>query len=345
MRAQPVTEGFAPYVWAQSSAEIARRRGLLPEQVIRYDQNTPATPGIPQVPLGESLAGLNDYPDGTYRELREAAAGYTGSGWQNVVVGAGADDLILLCARTFLGAGSNAALPTPTYPLFRIAAQLQNAATRELELGPAQGAAGALLESLPDVDLIWWCNPNNPTGETVEPERLAALARARPDTVVVVDEAYVEYARGSAAQFVRDRPNLVVIRTLSKAFGFAALRVGYALAGDETAAILEARRAPAPIATPAARIAAAALREPPFDVHSTIAERERMRSLLLAAGYEAPPSGGNFVFVRTEAPLADELEERGLVVRAVPGGIRITVRDPEDDDLLLRALGVAGGAS
>jgi histidinol-phosphate aminotransferase len=344
MKAQPLSEGFVPYVWASSSEEIARRHGLRPERVIRYDQNTPALPGVPQIPLGESFRALNDYPDGTYRELREAAAAYAGQHWLNVVVGAGADDLIALCARTFLGTGSSAAIATPTYPLFRIATQLQNAAAYELELGPAPGAAEELLDSLPDVDLVWWCNPNNPTGGSVEPERLAALACARPDTVVVVDEAYVEYGAGTAAPFVGEQPNLVVIRTLSKAFGFAALRVGFALAEKETAGVLEARRAPAPIATPAARIAAAALRKPPFDVRPTIAERERMRSLLLAAGYVVPPSSGNFVFVRTEAPLADGLEKRGLVVRAVPGGIRITVRNPEDDDLLLRALGVAGEA-
>jgi histidinol-phosphate aminotransferase len=343
VRAQPLPEGFAPYVWAQSSAEIARRHGLDPARVIRYDQNTPALPGMPQVPFDECLAALNDYPDGTYRELRAAAAAYTGLQRVTVVGGAGADDLIALCARTFLGASSTAASATPTYPLYRIATQLQNAAVDERELGARLGGAGELLDSLPDVDLVWWCNPNNPTGESVPPERLAALARARPETAVVVDEAYVEYGGGTAAPLVREAPNLVVIRTLSKAFGFAALRVGYALAADETAALLEARRAPAPIATPAARIATAALREPSFDVGPTVVERDRMQSLLSAAGYDAPPSAGNFVFVRTDERLAEELEPRGLVVRAVPGGIRITVRNPVDDDLLLGALGALGG--
>ena len=109
-------------------------------------------------------------------------------------------------------------------------------------------------------DLRWLCNPNNPTGAWVEPEQIVALARAQPETIVVVDEAYVEYGARSAAPWVDELPNLVVVRTLSKAFGLAALRVGYALAHPDTAALLTERRAPAPISGPAAAIAAAALR-------------------------------------------------------------------------------------
>ena len=94
-------------------AEVAARHGLAPAEVLKFDQNTPALPGVAQIPLAESFATLNTYPDGTYRELREAAAAYvsrqSGSevAWDQIVVGAGADDLILLCARTFLGAGTH----------------------------------------------------------------------------------------------------------------------------------------------------------------------------------------------------------------------------------------------
>jgi imidazoleglycerol phosphate dehydratase HisB len=134
------------------------------------------------------------------------------------------------------------------------------------------------------------------------------------------------------------------VRTLSKAFGLAALRVGYALAHPDTAALLTERRAPAPIAAPAARIAAAALRNPRLaDVEATVAERERMRGALLAAGYDCPPVAGNFVLVRTDEPLADRLEAEGMVVRAFPEAIRVTVRRPSENDILLRALGAEPG--
>ncbi len=329
-RAVPLPDGFAPYAWASTVADVASRHGLRVEQVLKFDQNTPPLPGVPQIPLAESFARLSEYPDGQYRDLREAAAAYVGASttWEQVVVGAGADDLILLCARTFLEPGLRATVAAPTYALYRIATQLAGAQpTDELD-----GAA-----------LIWRCNPNNPTGETTPAADLVALARSRPDAVVVVDEAYVEFGAESAVPYVAETPNLIVLRTLSKAFGFAALRVGYAVAAPQTAALLEERRAPAPIAAPAARIAAAALRSPRFDVEPTLAERERIRSSLVAAGWDAPVAAGNFVWLPTEEPLGERLEAEGLIVRRFPQGIRITIRRPTENDVLLRALGAEPG--
>src|ERR671923_218666 len=119
--------GFEPYVWASTVEEVAGRHGLRPEQVIRFDANVPPLPGVPQVPISESFARLNEYPEGGYTELREAAAGYVGVEPEQVVVGAGADDLIALCARTFLGRGSRAAIVGPTYPLYAIATAIEGA--------------------------------------------------------------------------------------------------------------------------------------------------------------------------------------------------------------------------
>ena len=114
-------------------------------------------------------------------------------------------------------------------------------------------------------------------------------------------------------------PNLVVIRTLSKAFGLAALRVGYALAHPATAGLLTERRAPAPISAPSAAIAAA-LRAPRLDdVDATVTERERLRSALVAAGYPCAPTATNFLYVPTEEPVAERLEAQGIVVRGFPG--------------------------
>jgi histidinol-phosphate aminotransferase len=324
---RPVPEGFAPYVWASTAEEVAARHGLSPAQVIRFDANVPPLPGVPQVPLGESFARLNEYPEGSYRALREAAAAYAGVEADWIVPEAGADGVIALVARTFLGPGRRAAVPpSPAYPLYRITSAIEGAdAVTEPE-----GAA-----------VIWVCNPDNPTGALREPEELAALARRFPDAVVAVDEAYWEYAGASVVPLIAEAPNLVAIRTLSKAFGFAALRVGYAVAAPEVARELEGRRGPAPIATPAAVIATAALRNPRLDVEQTVAERERMRAALIAAGFEPSDSRGNFVFLplADAAETADRLERQGLVVRRYPAGIRITVRVPAENDAILAALG------
>jgi histidinol-phosphate aminotransferase len=325
MSARPLPEGFEAYVWASTAEAVAARRGLHPAQVIRFDANVPPLPGVPQIPIGASFARLNEYPEGTYRELREAAAGYAGVQPDQVVVGAGADGLIGLAARTFLGPGRRAYVQRPTYPLYAIASGIEGA---------------ELVDSAEDADLVWICNPNNPTGELVEPEKIAALARSLPDATVVVDEAYFEYGGRSVVPLIATTPNLVALRTLSKAFGLAALRVGYAIASPELVRELDRRREPAPIAAPAAQIGAAALREPRLEVEQTVAERERMRGALAAAGFDCPPSYANFVLTRVEgaAELADRLEAQGLVVRRFPDAIRITVRVPAENDLILAAL-------
>jgi histidinol-phosphate aminotransferase len=323
MNARPLPDGFHPYVWAPPTAEIAARHGLHPAAIIRFDQNVPPLPGVPQVPIGESFARLNEYPDGTYRELREAAAAYAGVDPEQIVPGAGADGLIALAARTFLGPGRRACVTEPTYPVYAVASGIEGA---EITEDPAAA------------DVVWLCNPNNPTGELVEPEEIAALARSLPEATVVVDEAYFEYGGKTVAPLVAETPNLVALRTLSKAFGLAALRVGFAIASPEVARELDRRRDPAPVATPAARIAAAALRDPRLDVEETVAERERMRGALLAAGFDCPPSAGNFVVVRG-ADRADELEAQGLVVRRRADSFRITVRLPAENERILAALG------
>ena len=336
--AVPVPDEFAAYVWSAIIDEVAARHGLQPAEVLKFDQNTPPLPGVPQIPLAESFATLNEYPSGEYRELREAAAGYvsrqtsTDVDWEQVVIGAGADDLILLCGRTYLAPGRSASIVSPAYSMYRIATLLNG--------------ARPTAEDEDDVaSLLWRCNPDNPTGQVTPPEELVDLARRYPRAAIVVDEAYVEYGGSSVVPWLEECPNLIVLRTLSTAFGYASLRVGYAVAAPSTAAVLEARRAPAPIASAAARIAAAALREPRYDLALETGERERVRAALVAAGFDVPEGAGNFVWVRTDRDLGAELEAKGIVVRKFPQGIRVTMRRPTENDVFLQALGADDGAA
>ena len=331
----PLSDEFAPYKWAATVDEVAARHGLAPAEVLKFDQNTPPFPGVAQIPLAESFATLDRYPSGLYRELREAAAGYvndragTDIGWEQVVIGAGADDLIMLCARTYLGPGRAAAMFPQTYSFYRTVTLLSGA-------DPVLETEGA--------SLIWRCNPENPTGEVTAAAELVGLARRHPTAAVIVDEAYVEFGGESVVPWLDECPNLIVLRTMSKAFGYAGLRVGYAIAAPDTAAVLEARRAPAPIASPAARIAAAALRDPRYDLESEVQERERVRTALVAAGFDAPPAAGNFVWIRSDADLGTALEAKGIIVRAFRNGIRVTLRRPSENNIFLEALGIGPGA-
>ena len=305
---------FRPYGWAPSTDEIARLAGLDPVEVLRFDGNVPpdplpsARPGV----IAQRLASVNEYPHGGYGPLVPAIARYAGVEPENVVLGAGADDLIFLVARAFAGPGDEVAIePTPTYPLLAIAA----------------GVAGAGIgDSAPA--LTFCCRPNNPSGD------LPDLPAARP---LAVDEAYFEYAGESAAGLLDDE--VVVIRTFSKAFGLAGARIGYALASADVAAELRARQHPAPVSTLSAELALAVLAAPP-DVAPVLEERERVAEALGALGLEPLPSWTNFLFVPVEGArdLAARLLARGLAVRPFDDGIRLSVRDRSDDDVLLDAL-------
>ncbi len=310
--------GFAPYAWAASTAEVARIAGIDQSQVLRFDQNTPPLPLPSSRPgtIAGAVARVSGYPGSTYPPLIEAIARYAGVDPVNVVLGAGADDLILLCARAWAGPGDEVAIPpSPTYALYRIAAELAGAQVTD-GYSPAPA-------------LTFACRPNNPTGT------LDDLPDARP---LIVDEAYFEFAGETALPLIEDG-DVVVLRTFSKSFALAGARVGYALAAQDVAAELNARQAPAPISSLSAELATAALANPP-DVAPTLAERERLASALRAIGLEPLPSSTNFLYVPVEDGLAlgDALLRRGLVVRAYEGAIRASVRDPEDDDLLVETL-------
>jgi histidinol-phosphate aminotransferase len=307
---------FRPYRWAISTVEAARIAGIRPEEVLRFDANTAPRPHDAARPavLAEALSRVHGYPHGGYPDLVAAIAAYAGVGPENVVLGAGADDLILLIARAFAGPGDHVAIVNePTYPLFRVAAWLAGAEVDDVE--PA---------------FTFCCRPHNPTGALVD------IPVTRP---LVVDEAYYEYCRETAALLDE---GVVVIRTLSKAFAVAGARVGYALAEPETARALNVRQAPAPISTLSAALALAVLAEPP-DVRPVIEERERLADDLRGIGLDPLPSAANFLYVPLgRAPdVSRLLLGEGMVVRDYPDAIRVTVLDELSNARLVEALGRA----
>jgi histidinol-phosphate/aromatic aminotransferase/cobyric acid decarboxylase-like protein/imidazoleglycerol phosphate dehydratase HisB len=306
---------FSPYAWAMPTDEVARLAGIDDSQVIRFDQNTSPQPLPSSRPgtIAKALAGINNYPPGGYKELHRAIADYNGVAPENVTIGLGADDLILLCARAFAGPGDQIAVePARTYPLYRMATLLAGA-----ELGDD------------DPVLTFTCRPGSPLGE------LAPLPGARP---LVVDEAYFEYCGETALPLIEEG-DVIVLRTFSKAFALAGARVGYAISSPELAQELYARQAPAPVTSLSAALAVAALASPP-DVRPVVEERERLASSLKAIGLEPLPSNANFLFVPVEEgrDLAERLLRHGMVVRAYDDGIRITVRDRADDDVIVETL-------
>lgn len=315
---RPLPDAFRAYGWAMSTAEAARIAGLAANEVLRFDGNTPPQPPAyaSEATIADALAEIQRYPHGGYPALLEAIAEYVGVEPERIVLGAGADNLLLLCGRAFAGPGDVVrVLDEPTYPVFRMAAWLAGA-----DVGDENAV------------VTYCCRPHNPTGA------LGPLPDVRP---LVVDEAYCEYGDATAAGLA----GVVAVRTFSKAFGLAAARVGYAVADADVARELVVRQDPLAVSSLSAALALAALRAGPPDVSETIAERERLAEALRDLGRSPLPSHTNFLYVPWDR--AQETYERllrsGLVVRPFDGAIRVTVHTPAANDRLLDALEQANG--
>ena len=350
------------YTWEPSNAAIARRYGLDAGEILRFDTNTsPARPAF----LDELLGGrfepaLNEYPDSEYADLVEAAAAYADVAAGEIVVGAGADEVLDLVGKAFVGAGDTALVPVPTYAMFEVLTSQRGA--RPVPVPRLPGAAGfaldvdAVVSRLSDARLVWLCAPNNPTGapesgEAIEAVLAAAVAAPEPP-VVVVDEAYHEFDGRTVAPLRERYPNLIVVRTLSKAFALAGIRVGYAIATRATIQRLERVRPPGSVSTVSATVAAAALRRQDWALANAAAlagERERLAGALAACGWQPYPSVTNFLLVRlhghSEAEAeAERLLRKGIVPRTfaasgpLAGHLRLTVRSPAENDRLLAAV-------
>ena len=330
------------YVWQPTNDEIARRFDLPSDRIVRFDQNTSPYPtGWAEAVASKDLKRLNEYPAATYRPLREAAAEYAGVDATQVVPGAGVDELILLVARALLSPGDRAAGRTPTYPLYRIAVEQQGAVFVELSsraAGPDEGAA-----------LTWLCVPNNPTGDRISDAEIVQIID-RSAGIVVIDAAYAEFTGDRWGPWIDRHERLLVLQTLSKGFGLAGARVGYAIGNPTLIDAIDRVRPPGSISTVSATLAIAALAEPQRmqrAVDDIIAERERLFAMLRELGLDVRPSEANFLLTRIgpdAAALAAGLIREGLVVREFPhipqlqDHLRFTVRSPVDNDRLIETI-------
>ncbi|MFI5345152.1 MAG: histidinol-phosphate transaminase [Elusimicrobiota bacterium] len=307
------------------------------------------------------LENLNRYPAPQPPELLRQAAGYYGVPAERIVITRGADEGIDLLVRAFTEPGRESIIITPpTYGVYAIAARLHGAGVLEVPLDPAKGfaldAPGIFATArIAPVKLVFVCRPNNPTGTDADLTDVAALAAELAGrALVVVDEAYLEFSgRPSAAQLIGHMPNVVVLKTLSKAWGLAGARVGFLLADAAIANLLHTVRAPYPISALSARAAETVFNAPGASamkrsVAQILSERARVAGRLktLPCVEKVLPSEANFlvaIFKEKDAALT-ALRSRGIIVRdrsaepGLAGGIRITIGLPEENDRLLDVL-------
>ena len=355
------------YSWEATDEEVAARYGLDPATIVRFDLNTsPVPPALAErlLAAGRFEAPLSEYPPTDYRRLVEAAAARYGVTPAEILVGAGADEILDVVAKALIPAGGRAVVPTPTYAMYRVLTEQRGATVVPVaRLGDAAGWAldtDAVRAAARDAAVVWLCSPNNPTA-LPEPDgaigRLLvglaedAAAADRPAPIVVLDEAYAEFVGTSLIPLRDDHPNLIVVRTASKAYALAGLRVGFAVARPEVIATLNPYRPPGSVSTVSVTIVTEALRDPTIldaNLQRVAGERTRLGDALRGLGWAVGPSVTNFLLVDFEtveraASIAERLLAHGLVPRTFGAGhpladhLRLTIRDPLENDRLIAA--------
>lgn len=329
-----------------AGAKAYRRTPLPPYVDLRLDGNE--GPGADEV-LHAAIASLETeslrrYPDAS--ALEETLAACHGVACDNVVVTAGADEALDRVFRAYGGPSTAAVLLDPTFEMIPryVALAGGSVLTARWMDGPFPAEEVLRASSGPDVTVICIVSPNNPTGLVAPTASIRRIAEARPRALVVVDLAYAEYADHDPTQDVLGLPNVVVVRTLSKAQGLAGLRVGYALGPKECIAALRAAGGPYPVSGPSLAFALRALRGRTDHIGQHVAEvrreRDLLRSKLCSHGLSAPESKANFVF--TWGPradwLGDALRSQGILVRRFGLGrdTRLRITCPGDPNLFAR---------
>jgi histidinol-phosphate aminotransferase len=352
MSADPVLSLIRPEILALTPYSSARKESSGGRVWLDANEN-PQTPSA-----GKPL--LNRYPDPQPAELVARLAGYYAVPAASVLVTRGSDEGIDLLLRAFCRAGQDAILITPpTYGMYSVSAAIQNARVVTVPLVTeknfAVDPAAVLAACTPDVKMVFLCSPNNPTGALLARADVLGLVQSLLGrAVVVVDEAYLEFAgTPSLTAELAANPNLVVLRTLSKAFGLAGVRCGVTIARPALISVLQKIIAPYPVPTPVlhaalAAISADGLAAARVSVHGLVAERRRVAAALatMPAVRRVWPSDSNFILlaVTDSARVMVATRAAGVVLRdrsrdhGLANCVRITMGTPEENNAALEVI-------
>ncbi|KPI07740.1 phenylalanine aminotransferase [Actinobacteria bacterium OK074] len=309
----------------------------------------PPLPGVMES-VTAAAASFNRYPDLSCAALTSELADRFGVPAAHIATGTGSVGIAQQLVQSTSGPGDEVVYAWRSFEAYPIVTQISGATSVQVPLTPGDvhdldAMADAITER---TRLVFVCNPNNPTGTAVRRTELERfLDRVPGDVLVVLDEAYREFMRGAdlpdGVEFYRERPNVCVLRTFSKAYGLAGLRVGFAIAHEPVAAALRKTAVPFGVSQLAQDAAVASLRAEDAllgRVGSLVAERTRVVDTLRGQGWTVPETQANFVWLRLGERTADfaaACEQAGVVVRPFPGeGVRVTVGETEANDIFLK---------
>lgn len=356
MKVKEVLHEMEPYKPGKPIEETEREYGLHHVVKLASNENPYGCSQEVYREMQQMTCGFELYPDANATSLRQDVAEKWGVDEQQLVFGNGSDELITVISRTFLERGTNTVVPTPSFPQYAHNARIEGAEVKAVPLLPSgDHDVEGMLEAIDQqTRILWICNPNNPTGNMLEEEALYAFIQRIPsDVLVVLDEAYYEYIaderRYNPIPWLSEFPNLLMLRTFSKAYGLAAFRVGYGIGHPSVIGELNKVRNPFNNNRPAHKAAQVALQDTEFIEHCrTMNESEKARFVDFAKRHELHiyPSSTNFVLMESPADdkeVAQQLLERGIIVRAghllgTPGYLRITIGRKEQNDVLFEQL-------
>jgi len=357
--ARPFVQSYPSYVPGRPIEDVARDLGLDPAGIIKLASNeNPFGPSPKAVEAGKRAIEQGQYyPDGGCYALRERLARFLDLAPEQLVIGNGSNEVIELIGHVFLEPGDEVLMGKPEFVVYRLVALLFGATPVEVPLVHFRNDLGALARAVTArTKIVVVSTPNNPTGAANTGEELLGFIRALPERVIcVVDEAYRDFAESppDIRPLIQEGRNVIGLRTFSKVYGLASLRVGFGYSGAEMASLLDRVRQPFNVNAVAQAAAAAALDDQEFRAACIRENRrglERLQAGFAALGLEFVPSQANFVLVRVGdgARVFDALQRRGVIVRPLktyelPEWIRITVGTSEQNERLLRELASVTG--
>ena len=347
---------LSPYIPGKPISEVQRELGL--DRVIKLASN--------ENPLGNSPAATKAvqnwalhmaiYPDGNSADLRAALSKKLGVAPDELLFGSGTDQILEIIAQTYINPGDNAIMGDPSFPRYKSVVKVMDG---EVVKVPLTGDYRLdLAEILRKIDsrtkIVWLCNPNNPTGTMITAqEQRDFIERVPEDVLIVLDEAYYEYALGEdypdSIKLLDEFQNLLILRTFSKAYGLAGLRVGYAISNRDIIEYLNRVRGPFNTNTAAQIAALAALKDQDFidkSIKNNIKGKDFLYSSFEEMGLEYIPTHANFLMVRVNLPSAfvfGELLKKGVIIRSgdiygMDDWIRVTIGTEEENELFIKAL-------
>ncbi|MGI8315356.1 histidinol-phosphate transaminase [Halobacillus mangrovi] len=347
MKAKDILKTMKPYKPGKGIEEVKKEFGL--ERIVKLasNENPYGFSSKVKEELPKLISKLEIYPDGYAAAIRERVAEFISVDKEQLIFGNGSDEVVQIICRTFLEPGSNTIMATPTFPQYRHNALIEGAEVREVPLIEGHHDLEEMLSQIDsETRVLWICTPNNPTGVHINKDTLKSVLDRVPDHVLIVlDEAYFEYVEADdffdSLSVIDQYPNLMVLRTFSKAYGLAGLRIGYGVAQPGLIQLLEPAREPFNTSTVAQAAAILALDDQNF-IEKSFEENKKNKKALMEfceeQGLTYFDSQANFLLIHLPISgneMFEHLLSKGFIVRSgealgLPNSIRLTIGRKED---------------